>query len=211
MGGRRRGQGRGRAPCCEKEGVNKGPWTPAEDMKLADFILKNGHSNWRTLPTHAGLQRCGKSCRLRWINYLRPDIKRGNFTQEEEETIIKLHSELGNKWSKIASCLPGRTDNEIKNVWHTHIKKRLAPPPITPAKSVESRKLGSSPARSSADLEDNYTEGLMDFEVLPVVEEGGWVFSDYALVDYWMDRSEKELDMNVGCEDGAFEEEICLW
>ncbi|XVF87590.1 hypothetical protein PTKIN_Ptkin18bG0132400 [Pterospermum kingtungense] len=72
-----------------------------------------------------GLQRCGKSCRLRWTNYLRPDIKRGRFSFEEEETIIQLHSILGNKWSAIAARLPGRTDNEIKNYWNTHIRKRL--------------------------------------------------------------------------------------
>ncbi|KAI7738173.1 hypothetical protein M8C21_007556, partial [Ambrosia artemisiifolia] len=71
------------------------------------------------------LQRCGKSCRLRWTNYLRPDIKRGRFSFEEEETIIQLHSVLGNKWSAIAARLPGRTDNEIKNYWNTHIRKRL--------------------------------------------------------------------------------------
>jgi myb proto-oncogene protein len=45
----------------------------------------------------AGLSRCGKSCRLRWTNYLRPDIKRGRFSFEEEEAIIQLHSILGNK------------------------------------------------------------------------------------------------------------------
>ncbi|XP_042488738.1 transcription factor MYB4-like [Macadamia integrifolia] len=118
--------GRGRAPCCDKAGLKKGPWTPAEDLRLIAFIQKNGHANWRALPRLAGLLRCGKSCRLRWINYLRPDIKRGNFTKEEEDTIIKLHELLGNKWSKIASQLPGRTDNEIKNVWNTHLKKRLA-------------------------------------------------------------------------------------
>ncbi|KAH7687289.1 myb proto-oncogene protein plant protein [Dioscorea alata] len=118
--------GRGRAPCCEKVGLNKGSWTPAEDMRLMAYIQKYGHGNWRALPKQAGLLRCGKSCRLRWINYLRPDIKRGNFSREEEDTIIKLHSLLGNKWSKIASCLPGRTDNEIKNVWNTHLKKRVS-------------------------------------------------------------------------------------
>ncbi|KAE8732494.1 Transcription factor MYB39 [Hibiscus syriacus] len=115
----------GRTPCCEKNGLEKGPWTPEEDQKLIDYIQKHGYGNWRTLPKNAGLQRCGKSCRLRWTNYLRPDIKRGRFSFEEEETIIQLHSVLGNKWSVIAARLPGRTDNEIKNYWNTHIRKRL--------------------------------------------------------------------------------------
>ncbi|CAN4103804.1 unnamed protein product [Withania somnifera] len=117
--------GKGRAPCCDKSKVKKGPWSCEEDLCLISFIQKHGHQNWRSLPKQAGLQRCGKSCRLRWINYLRPDVKRGNFTPQEEDTIIKLHQSFGNKWSKIASHLPGRTDNEIKNVWNTHLKKGL--------------------------------------------------------------------------------------
>ncbi|KAL8160002.1 hypothetical protein V2J09_001539 [Rumex salicifolius] len=116
--------GKGRTPCCEKGRVKKGPWSQAEDLKLITFIQRHGHHNWRSLPKIAGLARCGKSCRLRWVNYLRPDLKRGSFTPVEEETIIQLQSLLGNKWSKIASHLPGRTDNEIKNVWNTHLKKR---------------------------------------------------------------------------------------
>lgn len=73
----------------------------------------------------AGLLRCGKSCRLRWMNYLRPDIKRGNITPEEDDLIIRMHSLLGNRWSLIAGRLPGRTDNEIKNYWNTHLCKKL--------------------------------------------------------------------------------------
>ncbi|KAJ3692796.1 hypothetical protein LUZ60_011891 [Juncus effusus] len=115
----------GRSPCCEKAHTNKGAWTKEEDDRLIAYIREHGEGCWRSLPKAAGLHRCGKSCRLRWINYLRPDLKRGNFTEEEDELIIKLHSLLGNKWSLIAGRLPGRTDNEIKNYWNTHIRRKL--------------------------------------------------------------------------------------
>ncbi|KAI8533175.1 hypothetical protein RHMOL_Rhmol11G0276600 [Rhododendron molle] len=115
----------GRSPCCEKAHTNKGAWTKEEDDRLIAYIRAHGEGCWRSLPKAAGLLRCGKSCRLRWINYLRPDLKRGNFTEEEDELIIKLHSLLGNKWSLIAARLPGRTDNEIKNYWNTHIRRKL--------------------------------------------------------------------------------------
>lgn len=115
----------GRSPCCEKAHTNKGAWTKEEDDRLISYIRSHGEGCWRSLPKAAGLLRCGKSCRLRWINYLRPDLKRGNFTDEEDELIIKLHSLLGNKWSLIAGRLPGRTDNEIKNYWNTHIRRKL--------------------------------------------------------------------------------------
>ncbi|CAN6720670.1 unnamed protein product [Malus baccata var. baccata] len=115
----------GRSPCSDESGLKKGPWTPEEDQKLVQYIEQHGHGSWRALPKLAGLNRCGKSCRLRWTNYLRPDIKRGKFSEEEEQTILHLHSILGNKWSAIATHLDGRTDNEIKNFWNTHLKKKL--------------------------------------------------------------------------------------
>ncbi|KAK8315508.1 hypothetical protein V6Z12_D01G247100, partial [Gossypium hirsutum] len=116
----------GRAPCCDKSNVKKGPWSPEEDAMLKDFIHKHGTGgNWISLPQKAGLRRCGKSCRLRWLNYLRPNIKHGKFSDDEDRIICNLFASIGSRWSIIAANLPGRTDNDIKNYWNTKLKKKL--------------------------------------------------------------------------------------
>ncbi|XP_057805348.1 transcription factor RAX2-like isoform X2 [Salvia miltiorrhiza] len=116
----------GRAPCCDKANVKKGPWSPEEDAKLKEYIEKNGTGgNWIALPHKVGLRRCGKSCRLRWLNYLRPNIKHGEFSDDEDRIICTLFATIGSRWSIIAAQLPGRTDNDIKNYWNTKLKKKL--------------------------------------------------------------------------------------
>ncbi|XP_052206593.1 transcription factor MYB30-like [Diospyros lotus] len=197
-----------RSPCCDKMGLKKGPWTPEEDRILVSYIQQHGHPNWRALPKQAGLLRCGKSCRLRWTNYLRPDIKRGNFTREEEETIVKLHELLGNRWSAIAARLPGRTDNEIKNVWHTHLKKKLKthhhspsnlkPQPITLSKALNldhtlHRQSPSgfgfplvSPQTSSSEFSSNAT---VKDERMDASETFAWMDESFRLEEFSDEKS----------------------
>ncbi|CAH9138207.1 unnamed protein product [Cuscuta epithymum] len=150
----------GRAPCCDKAKVKKGPWSPEEDAKLKDFIDKNGTGgNWIALPQKAGLKRCGKSCRLRWLNYLRPNIKHGEFTNDEDRIICSLYATIGSRWSIIAGQLPGRTDNDIKNYWNTKLKKKLMsmmllppPPPPPPSSSSKQHLMMRSSSSSSSSI-----------------------------------------------------------
>ncbi|CAK9187604.1 unnamed protein product [Ilex paraguariensis] len=107
----------------EMTDLRRGPWTVEEDFTLINYVAHHGEGRWNSVARCAGLKRTGKSCRLRWLNYLRPDVRRGNITLEEQLLILELHSRWGNRWSKIAQHLPGRTDNEIKNYWRTRVQK----------------------------------------------------------------------------------------
>ncbi|EXB82595.1 Transcription factor WER [Morus notabilis] len=109
----------------EKKQYKKGLWTAEEDRVLLEHIRVRGVGQWNCISKLTGLKRCGKSCRLRWLNYLSPSVKRGSFSEEEEDLIIRLHKLLGNRWSLIAGRVPGRTDNQVKNHWNTHLSKKL--------------------------------------------------------------------------------------
>ncbi|GJN18051.1 hypothetical protein PR202_gb05169 [Eleusine coracana subsp. coracana] len=143
----------GRAPCCDKASVKRGPWSPEEDDLLRSYVQNHGTGgNWIALPHKAGLNRCGKSCRLRWLNYLRPDIKHGGYTEQEDRIICSLYSSIGSRWSIIASKLPGRTDNDVKNYWNTKLKKKALAiqQPQQPAQAPQQCASSVQPSPASA-------------------------------------------------------------
>ncbi|XP_010555957.1 PREDICTED: transcription factor MYB21-like [Tarenaya hassleriana] len=131
-----------------EEDVRKGPWTMEEDLILINYITNHGDGVWNSLAKAAGLKRTGKSCRLRWLNYLRPDLRRGNITSEEQLVIMELHAKWGNRWSKIAKHLPGRTDNEIKNFWRTRVQKYIKQSETTSAVGSQGSEINDQPSSS---------------------------------------------------------------
>ncbi|XP_038719911.1 transcription factor MYB1-like [Tripterygium wilfordii] len=118
-------------------GVRKGAWTVEEDNLLRRTIERYGEGRWHQVPQRAGLNRCRKSCRLRWLNYLKPNIKRGELSADEIDLIMRLHGLLGNRWSLIAGRLPGRTANHIKNYWNTNLRKKLCEEQTIPKPKVQ--------------------------------------------------------------------------
>ncbi|MQL79488.1 hypothetical protein Taro_011921 [Colocasia esculenta] len=160
----------GRAPCCDKANVKRGPWSPEEDAKLKSYIEQHGTGDsWISLPQKIGLKRCGKSCRLRWLNYLRPDIKHGGFSEEEDNIICRLYVSIGSRWSVIAAQLPGRTDNDVKNYWNTRLKKKLflGSGRLRKEQQHGRRRLVGSPKKEAKQMEKGRS-------FTPAAEDGSW-------------------------------------
>ncbi|XP_010260061.1 PREDICTED: transcription factor MYB59-like isoform X2 [Nelumbo nucifera] len=149
-----------------QEEIRKGPWTEQEDLQLVCFVGLFGERRWDFIAKVSGLNRTGKSCRLRWVNYLHPGLKRGRMTPQEEQLVLELHSRWGNRWSRIARKLPGRTDNEIKNYWRTHMRKKAQErkrsiSPSSSSSQCSSPSTNNPPAASSISLPETHNgEGI---------------------------------------------------
>lgn len=137
-----------------KRGRN--PWTPKEDAKLMELMKKYGQS-WAMISSLMD-GRTGKQVRDRYLNKLRPNIKIGDWSAQEDELVVTLIKEIGHRWSLIANHLPGRTEGQVKNRFYSHIKKRLSPNGVY----------------SHATVSRTSSEGMNSFTTSPVVEELGF-------------------------------------
>ncbi|KAH9610965.1 hypothetical protein KSS87_006056, partial [Heliosperma pusillum] len=167
------------------EEVRKGPWTEQEDVQLACFVGLFGDRRWDFIAKVSGLKRTGKSCRLRWVNYLHPGLKRGKMTPLEEKLIVELHSQWGNRWSRIARRLPGRTDNEIKNYWRTHMRKQ----------AQKKREISSSSSSSSL-LDCNSSSDSAAVNSKTILETSSSVQSTKALDKSTLQQNKNKKDEN---------------
>ncbi|GLT65063.1 hypothetical protein SLA2020_375150 [Shorea laevis] len=193
-----------------QEEIRKGPWTEQEDIILVHSVQSFGDRRWDFIAKVSGLNRTGKSCRLRWVNYLHPGLKRGKMTPQEERLVLELHAKWGNRWSRIARKLPGRTDNEIKNYWRTHMRKKAqeskrAIPPSSPKSSSSS----STITKVDAEKASFHDTGGPDMMALAgkkseeIENEEG-----YSIDDIWKDIDlSEENTTNPVCD--TYSEEGC--
>ncbi|XP_073291743.1 transcription factor MYB59-like [Primulina huaijiensis] len=154
----------------EKDETRKGPWTEEEDVQLVLYVNLFGDRRWDFIANVSGLKRSGKSCRLRWVNYLHPGLKRGKMSPHEERLVLELHSKWGNRWSRIAQKLPGRTDNEIKNYWRTYMRKE--------AQQQKKKKSVKSPSSPSSSYSSSSSSNSPTLEFPPVTETNERSFFD---------------------------------
>ncbi|XP_031387608.1 transcription factor MYB59 isoform X1 [Punica granatum] len=204
-----------------QEETRKGPWTEQEDLQLVCFVGLFGDRRWDFIAKVSGLNRTGKSCRLRWVNYLHPDLKRGKMTPQEERLVLELHSKWGNRWSRIARKLPGRTDNEIKNYWRTHMRK----------KAQERKRAMSASSSSSSSSNSSSASGNPTVESIQSTETGEESFYDtggittvsteqkseelekgeegYSMDDIWKEIALSEDKNMTSVYDGCYSEEGC--
>uniref|UniRef100_A0A0E0R0Z9 Uncharacterized protein n=1 Tax=Oryza rufipogon TaxID=4529 RepID=A0A0E0R0Z9_ORYRU len=134
--------------------MKKGKWSKEEDDLIKNHMEKYGIGrSWQALSDALGLQRCGRSCRSRWLNYLRPGLKHGDFSPAEERIICKMYSKKGSSWSAIAAQLPGRTDLAVKNYWNSTLKKRF--PAAAAARSTAAARRRHRPAASATTSSDD--------------------------------------------------------
>ncbi|KAG6527818.1 myb-related protein MYBAS1-like [Zingiber officinale] len=186
-----REESRGMAPAAAKT-TRKGPWTEQEDLQLVWFVRLFGERRWDFLAKVSGLNRTGKSCRLRWVNYLHPGLKHGRMTPQEERLVLQLHAKWGNRWSRIARKLPGRTDNEIKNYWRTLMRKKAqerngnaisssSPSSSSTSSNAASHGIGSIPAGNSLYLSEvkGYTTDQIWNEIAASDSVSNLTFEEY--------------------------------
>ena len=105
-----------------KPGLVKGAWSEEEDEALKDFVTQFGASCWAEAVNYIH-GRSSKQCRERWNNILNPNVKKGQWTADEDNLIFKMYGELGTQWTRMVEFLPGRTKNSIKNRFYSSLRK----------------------------------------------------------------------------------------
>ncbi|CAN8255003.1 unnamed protein product [Cochlearia groenlandica] len=203
----------------KQEEKRKGPWTEQEDNHLVNFVSLFGDRRWDFIAKVSGLNRTGKSCRLRWVNYLHPGLKRGKMTPHEERLVLELHAKLGNRWSKIARKLPGRTDNEIKNYWRTHMRKQAQEKkrcPASPSSSFSNCCSSSMTTTTTTNTQDMSCQSRKSTGKVRFYDTGGSKNEEteeeegYSMDDIWREIDHSAMNMIKPVKDIYSEQSYCL-
>lgn len=127
---RARGAGSALAPTRQRLQTNnctkKVRWTKTEDELLISLVGNAESPSWSVIAASFP-QKSTQQVTERWEKVLNPNIVKGSWTREEDETIIKFVQEFGSKnWTRLSALLPGRIGKQCRERWRNHLDPSIS-------------------------------------------------------------------------------------
>lgn len=113
-----------------KRGTGVFSWSKEDDMRLTEIMKKyKNPRDWEPIAKEHGMGKSAKECHERWIRYLKPGVRKGQWTDQEDAIVIEAVTTSSEqpftRWSDLAQRLPGRVGKQIRDRWVNHLNPNI--------------------------------------------------------------------------------------
>ena len=114
----------------EKRGTGVFSWSKDDDSRLTEIMKKyKNPRDWEPIAKEHSMGKSAKECHERWIRYLKPGVRKGQWTDQEDSIVIDAVTNSSEqpftRWSDLAQRLPGRVGKQIRDRWVNHLNPNI--------------------------------------------------------------------------------------